>query len=54
VGVDWIQSAQNRVQWRAVVNTAMNLRILQTREFLEHLSDFKFLKRHSAPRSYVM
>jgi hypothetical protein len=26
--VDWIQLAQDRGQWRALVNTVMNLRIL--------------------------
>jgi hypothetical protein len=26
-GVDWIHLAQHRDQWRAVVNTVMNLRI---------------------------
>jgi hypothetical protein len=26
--VDWINVAQNRDQWRALVNAAMNLRIL--------------------------
>jgi hypothetical protein len=26
--VDWIQSAQDRDRWRALVNTAMNLRVL--------------------------
>jgi hypothetical protein len=25
--VDWIHLAQDRVQWRAVVNTVMNLRV---------------------------
>jgi hypothetical protein len=25
--VDWIQLAQDRVQWRALVNTVMNLRV---------------------------
>jgi hypothetical protein len=25
-GVDWINLAQNRDQWRALVNTVMNLR----------------------------
>jgi hypothetical protein len=29
--VDWIQLAQNRDRWRAVVNTAMNLRVLAPR-----------------------
>jgi hypothetical protein len=27
-GIDWIDLAQNRDQWRALVNTAMNLRFL--------------------------
>jgi hypothetical protein len=26
-GVDWMRLAQNRDQWRAVVNTVMNLRV---------------------------
>jgi hypothetical protein len=26
-GVNWIQPAQDRVQWRAYVNTVMNLRV---------------------------
>jgi hypothetical protein len=26
-GMDWIELAQNRDQWRALVNTAMNLRV---------------------------
>jgi hypothetical protein len=28
-GVDWIDLAQNRDQWRALVNTVMNLRVLE-------------------------
>jgi hypothetical protein len=27
-GANWIQLAQDRVQWRACVNTVMNLRVL--------------------------
>jgi hypothetical protein len=27
-GMDWIDLAQDRDQWRALVNTVMNLRIL--------------------------
>jgi hypothetical protein len=26
-GMDWIDQAQNRDQWRALVNTVMNLRV---------------------------
>jgi hypothetical protein len=31
LNVEWIQLAQDRVQWRAVVNTVMNLRFLAPR-----------------------
>jgi len=27
VGVDWIHKTQDRKQWRALVNTVMNLRV---------------------------
>jgi hypothetical protein len=27
IGRDWIDLAQNRYQWRALVNTVMNLRV---------------------------
>jgi hypothetical protein len=26
-GMDWIDVAQDRIQWRALVNTVMNLRV---------------------------
>jgi hypothetical protein len=31
-GVNWIRLAQDRVQWRAFVNTVMNLRVLQRKD----------------------
>jgi hypothetical protein len=30
-GIEWIQLAQDRDQWRALVNTVMNLRVLVPR-----------------------
>jgi hypothetical protein len=34
-GVDWIRLAQDTGRWRAVVNAAMNLRVLAPRSWLD-------------------
>jgi hypothetical protein len=39
-GANWIQLAQDRVQWRACVNTIMNLQFhKESRIFFDKLSD---------------
>jgi hypothetical protein len=44
-GVNWIQLAQDRVQWRACVNTVMNLRVpYESRIFFDKLSDNQLYK----------
>jgi hypothetical protein len=45
VRVNWIRLVQNRVQWRAFVNTVMNLRIPQeSRIFFDKLSNNQLFK----------
>jgi hypothetical protein len=38
-GANWMQLAQDRVQWRACVNTVINLRVPEERIFFDKLSD---------------
>jgi len=50
--VDCIRLAQDRDQWRALVNTGINLQAaLNSREFLDQLSHCWLLKKDSAPWS---
>jgi hypothetical protein len=34
-GMDWIDMAQDRDRWRALMSAVMNLRVPQNREFLD-------------------
>jgi hypothetical protein len=44
-GANWIQLAEDRVQWRACVNTVMNLRVrYESRIFFDKLSDNQLFK----------
>jgi hypothetical protein len=48
--VDWIHLAQDKNEWRALVNTVMTLSIHErgARELLEQLSNYWFHKKDSA------
>jgi hypothetical protein len=48
-GMDWIALAQDMDQWRALVNTVMNLQASQNCwEFPEWLHNWKLLRKGSA------
>jgi hypothetical protein len=49
-GANWILLAQDRVQWRASLNTVMNLRVpLKNRLLFDKLSDCQLFKEYTAP-----
>jgi len=50
--VYWIQLAQDRGQWRAVVNNLSGF--IKGWEFLDQLSDCQSLEKDSAPWSYSL
>jgi hypothetical protein len=48
-GVDWIDMAQDRNQWRALVNMVLNLRVsIKCWGVLEGLHNWRLLKKGSA------
>jgi hypothetical protein len=48
--VDWMNMAQDRDLWRALVNTVLNLRVtIKCCEVLEGLQNWWLLKKDSAP-----
>jgi hypothetical protein len=48
-GANWIHLTQDRVQWRAFVNTVMNLRFPQRKQdFFDKLNDNQLFKLYSA------
>jgi hypothetical protein len=47
-GVDWIYMTQDRDQWKALVNTVLNIRIsIKCWEVLEGLHNWRLLKKGS-------
>jgi hypothetical protein len=47
--VDWMHLANDKDQWRALVNTVMNFSgYIKCSKFLDYLTDYQLLKKDSA------
>jgi hypothetical protein len=55
VGVYWVHLAEDRVQWRVVVNTVMQppVKPYKRREILDRLSEFQLLNKDFFFRAVV-
>jgi hypothetical protein len=48
--MDWMHLAQNRDQWRDLVNTVMNLwGSIRGEKFFDYQNDYYLLKKNSVP-----
>jgi hypothetical protein len=50
-GMNWIQLALDRVQWKAFVSTVMNFWVPYRKAIFAKLSDYKLFKEYPAPWS---
>jgi hypothetical protein len=44
-GIDWIDLAPKWDQWKVLLNTIMNLRVLKCWEILDWVNDWQLLKK---------
>jgi hypothetical protein len=48
---DWIQLAQDKVQWQEFVSTEINILLLKSGIHLDQFSDYQILKKHPTQRN---